>query len=96
MRPLRVNHSISILLILIQRGRRILPTPQTICLQCVYVNDYLSMQTVVVLESWRLVNGGIDQMGNQSSHLGLGPDADNALVIYHNVVIVASRLVQGG
>ena len=54
------------------------------------------MQTVVVLESWRLVNGGIDQMGNQSSHLGLGPDADNALVIYHNVVIVASRLVQGG
>lgn len=85
------SESTSILLILIQRGRRILPTPQTTCLQCVYVNDYLSIQTVVVLRSWRLVNGGIDQTGNRSSHLVL--DADNALVIYHNVVIVASRLV---
>ena len=92
MRPLRVNHSISILLILIQR--RILPTSQTVCLQCVYVNDYLSRQTVVVLESWRLVNGEIDQTGNRSSHPV--PDADNALVIDHNVVIVASGLVQGG
>jgi hypothetical protein len=52
------------------------------------------MQAVVVQEIWRLVNGGIDQTDNWSSHLV--PDVDNALVTYHNVIIVASGLVQGG